>query len=185
MQHNNLFNTLQVVVKSTSQTKTFSPQDPMKTAIVNLCQRPEKSGASLLRTDARRSIIKHTFKVLHNDLAFLGTKDALSLLTRGKMSDVIRLPWKQVWSEVELSAPTLHAAFTQLVPVQKRRAAVPALCTIVAMLLKLRNRKAKFIQTAISLLLHGGGAKSKVRRLSLISACILCSLLPICPCTDT
>lgn len=157
----NLFNTLQVVVKSTSQTKTFSPQDAIKTAIVNLCQRPEKSGASLLRTDARRSIIKHTLKVLHDDLAFLGTKDALSLLTRGKMSDVIRLPWKQVWSEVELSAPTLHAAFTQLVPVQKRRAAVPALCTMVAMLLKLRNRKAKLIQTLFPYFSMVGGLKAR------------------------
>ena len=58
-----------------------------------------------------------------------------------------------------------------LVLVQNRLAAVPALCRIVAMLLKLYNRKAKSIQMAISLLLLGGEAKSKVRRLSFISVC--------------
>ena len=103
---------------------------------------------------------------MKDDLAFLGTHDALSLLTRGTISDVINLSWQQVWRELELSAPTLHTALMRLVPVRKQRVAVPVLCTIVAMLLKLRNRRATFIQTAISLLLYGGGAKAKVGKYS-------------------
>lgn len=134
----------------------------MKRAIVALCERPRASGASLLKTKARNNIIKHVMRVLHEDLAFLGTRDASTLLTRGQLSDVTSISWKQVWREVELAAPTIHAALTKMVPVHKRRAAVPALCTIVAMLLKLKNRRARFVQTAISLLLYGGGAKSKV-----------------------
>ena len=73
---------------------------------------------------------------MRDDLAFLGTHDALSLLTRGTISDVINLSWQQVWQEVELSAPTLHTALMQLVQVKKQRAVVPVLCTIVVMLLK-------------------------------------------------
>ena len=153
---------MQIIVKYPTRVRTYTPKDRMKRAIVSLCEKPRSSGASLLRTEARASIIKNVLQVLHDDLVYLGTRDAHTLLTRGQLRDVTTLSWKQVWQEVELAAPTLHTALTRLVPVQTRPSAVPALCTIVAMLLKLRNRKARFIQTVISLLLYGGGAKSKV-----------------------
>ena len=167
---------MQIIVKYPTRVKTYTPKDKMKRAIVNMCEKPRRSGASLLKTEARESIIKNVLQVLHDDLAYLGTRDALSLLTRGQLKDITTISWKQVWQEVELVAPTLHTALTRLVPVHTRPAAVPALCTIVAMLLKLRNRKARFIQMIVSLLLYGGGAKSKV---SMLCCCMVFVSMPL------
>ena len=134
----------------------------LKTAVMALAKRYTSAGKALLRSPARESIVKAMVGVLKRETRCIRRKDSLSLFTARRKWALMHFTWSELFEDIKAYAPTLCELLCSLVPLNKRVRAIPAICTMVSILLKLQSQKACLLQSVISLLLYSGGVTSQV-----------------------
>lgn len=133
-----------------------------RVAVLAMCTRPRASGRAILSTPAKSSVVKEVGKVIHKELTYMNKKEALGTFSDSSVKTLTTYAWDDLWEETTQCCPTLAAILVMAAKQKGKDTRTATLCTIVAMLSKLRNQKSNMVQTMISCMLYSGGCSMKV-----------------------
>lgn len=101
--------------------------------------------------------------IAEKEIAQISSPATLSgLCNYHDVATITNFCWSQLWLDIVETTPALATLLMSIIPSHKKDALVPALCVIVAMLAKARNRRMDVVQELLSLILHAGHASMQV-----------------------
>jgi hypothetical protein len=122
-----------------------------------------------MASPAKSSVTTAVGKAIHKELAYMRTQEALSTFCDSRVKTLITYQWDDLWEEANQCCPTLTSVLSAATKYKGKAMQTATMCTIVAMLLKLKTQKANMVQTMISCMLYGGGCSMKVCTLTYTS----------------
>lgn len=101
--------------------------------------------------------------IAEKEITYMSSPATLSgLRNYHDISAITNFKWEQLWEDITATAPALTTLLLSIIPQHKEKSLLPALCVIVAMLAKSRNRVMDVVQEMITVILHAGHASSQV-----------------------
>ena len=102
-------------------------------------------------------------QIAEKEIAQISSPATLSgLRNYNDIAAITNFHWSQLWLDIVETTPALTTLLMSIIPAHKKDALIPALCVIVAMLAKARNRRLDIVEELLSLILHTGHASMQV-----------------------